>query len=106
MFGDTYNSVYNTAVVLWAFLCQVLADGFTATMPDTPENQEAFPQQKSQKPGDVAVFDRYHSSYMMLALLMLRGVVNALAWSISLEGHEESLGANRFARDTRSSRPN
>ena len=124
-FGDTYNGVYNTAVVLWAFLSQVLADGkmrscaaavarvidfailtdrdppsadtsayckarykldenalyqlvvevaakiefaapdewlwcgrhaklvdgFTATMPDTPENQEEFPQQKSQKPG-------------------------------------------------------
>ena len=46
-FGDTYNSVYNTAVVLWAFLSQVLADGFTATMPDTPENQKEFPQQKS-----------------------------------------------------------
>ena len=196
MFGDTYNSVYNTAVVLWAFLSQVLADGkmrscaaavarvcdflmmvgknppstdtgeycnarkkldekalhdlvteaagkiehaapddwlwcgrhaklvdgFTATMPDTPENQKAYPQQKSQKagvgfpiiracviislatacildaafgpysgkqtgepalfrqlldafqPGDVGVFDRYHGSYMMLALLMLRGV--------------------------------
>ncbi len=26
-FGDTYNGVYNTAVVLWAFLSQVLADG-------------------------------------------------------------------------------
>ncbi len=125
MFGDTYNCVYNTAVVLWAFLSQVLADGkmrscaaavarvcdfsiatgakppstdtgeycnarkkldekalrdlvvqaaakieqaapddwlwcgrhaklvdgFTATMPDTPANQEEFPQQKSQKPG-------------------------------------------------------
>lgn len=196
MFGDTYNSVYNTAVVLWAFLSQVLADGkmrscaaavarvcdflitvgknppstdtgeycnarkkldekalhdlvveaarkiehaaaddwlwcgrhaklvdgFTATMPDTPENQQEFPQQKSQKPGvgfpimrvcvilslatacvldaafgpycgkqtgepalfrqrldafrpgDVAVFDRYYGSYMMLALLMLREV--------------------------------
>ena len=196
IFGDTYNSVYNTALVLWAFLCQVLADGkmrsctaavarvcdflivvgrtrpstdtgeycnarkkldekalhdlvveaagkieraapedwlwcgrhaklvdgFTATMPDTPENQEEYPQQKSQKPGigfpiirtcvivslatacvldaafgpycgkqtgepalfrqrldafqpgDVAVFDRYYSSYMMLALLMLRDV--------------------------------
>lgn len=125
LFGETYNGVYNTAVVLWAFLSQVLADGkmrsctaavarvidfailteqdppstdtsaycrarhkldekalhelvveaaakiefaapdewlwhghhaklvdgFTATMPDTPENQEEFPQQKSQKPG-------------------------------------------------------
>jgi len=196
LFGNTYNGVYNTAVVLWAFLSQVLADGkmrncyaavarvidfailtdrdppstdtgvycnarhklneralyelvveaaakiefaapdewlwhgrhaklvdgFTATMPDTPENQDEFPQQKSQKPGigfpimracvilslatacvldaafgpysgkqtgetalfrqlldsfqsgDVAVFDRYYGSYMMLALLMLRGV--------------------------------
>ncbi len=196
LFGDTYNSVYNTAIVLWAFLSQVLADGkmrscgaavarvcdflitvgqappstdtgeycnarkklnekalhdlvveaarkiehaapcdwlwcgrhaklvdgFTATMPDTPENQKEFPQQKSQKPGigfpimracvivslatacglgaafgpycgkqtgepalfrqlfdsfdsgDVAVFDRYCGSYMMLALLMLRDV--------------------------------
>jgi hypothetical protein len=125
LFGDTYNSVYNTAIVLWAFLSQVLADGklrscaaavarigdflitvgktppstdtgeycharkkldekaihdlvleaakktehaaagdwlwhgrhaklvdgFTATMPDTPDNQREFPQQKSQKPG-------------------------------------------------------
>jgi hypothetical protein len=196
MFGDTYNSIYNTAVVLWAFLSQVLADGkmrscaaavarvcdfligagksppstdtgeycnarkklhkkalhdlvveaagkiehaapddwlwcgrhaklvdgFTATMPDTPENQAEFPQPKSQKPGvgfpiirvcvilslatasaldaafgpysgkqtgepalfrarldafqpgDVAVFDRYYGSYMMLALLTLRDV--------------------------------
>jgi hypothetical protein len=196
LFGDTYNAVYNTAIVLWAFLAQVLADGkmrscaaavarvcdfliamgknppstdtgeyctarsklsekalrdlvveaaakieyaapddwlwcgrhvklvdgFTATMPDTSENQKEFPQQKSQKPGlgfpilracvilslatacildaafgpysgkqtgepalfrarldafgpgDVALFDRYHNSYMMLALLMLRDV--------------------------------
>jgi len=195
MFGDTYHGVYNTAIVLWAFLSQVLADGkmrscaaavarvcdflialgknppstdtgeycrarnklhqkalhdlvveaagkiehaaphhwlwrgrhaklvdgFTATMPDTPENQAAYPQQKSQKPGvgfpilracvilslatacvldaaygpyagkqtgepalfrqllaafqpgDVAVFDRYHASYMTLALLGLGG---------------------------------
>ena len=125
LFGGTYNTVYNTAIVLWAFLSQVLADGklrscaaavarvadflitvgknppstdtgeycharkklhqkalhdlvvqaagkidhaaaddwlwhgrhtklvdgFTATMPDTPENQKEFPQQKSQKPG-------------------------------------------------------
>ena len=124
-FGNTYNAVYGTAIVLWAFLSQVLADGkmrscsaavariadflialdetppstdtgeyckarkklcekalhdlvvetarkieyvapeswlwrgrhaklvdgFTATMPDTPENQEAFPQPKSQEPG-------------------------------------------------------
>lgn len=196
IFGDTYNGVYNTAIVLWAFLSQVLADGkmrscaaavarvcdflimmgknppsadtgeycnarkkldekvlhdlvveaagkiehvapddwlwhglhaklvdgFEATMPDTPENQDEFPQSKSQepgvgfpimrvcvilslatacvidaafgphagketgesallrqlldsfRPGDVAVFDRCYGSYMMFALLMLRGV--------------------------------
>ena len=125
LFGNTYNCVYNTAIVLWAFLSEVLSDGkmrscsaavarvidfllvngkkppttdtgdyctarkklnekalhdlsveaaekiervaaddwlwhgrhaklvdgFTATMPDTPENQAEFPQQKSQKPG-------------------------------------------------------
>ena len=27
VFGETYNGIYNTAVVLWAFLSQVLADG-------------------------------------------------------------------------------
>jgi putative transposase len=25
--GHTYNAVYNTAIVLWAFLAQVLSDG-------------------------------------------------------------------------------
>ena len=29
----------------------VLADGTTALMPDTPDNQERFPQQRNQKPG-------------------------------------------------------
>jgi hypothetical protein len=36
---------------LWHGLHAKLVDGFTYTMPDTPENQQAFPQQKSQKPG-------------------------------------------------------
>jgi hypothetical protein len=125
MFGDTYNAIFNTGIVLWAFLSQVLADGkmrscatavariadflmaagetppstdtgaycnarkklnekalfdlltetarkiehvapdawlwhgrhaklidgFTVTMPDTPENQAEFPQPPSQTPG-------------------------------------------------------
>jgi putative transposase len=99
-----------------------LIDGFTFTLPDTPENQAEFPQQKNQRPGagfpivracavlslataaihdlnigpyegketgesallrgildclqpgDVAVFDRYFCSFMMLAILRLRGV--------------------------------
>ena len=28
-----------------------VADGTTVTMPDTPANQAAYPQQKKQKPG-------------------------------------------------------
>ena len=107
---------------LWNGLHAKLVDGFTFTMPDTPENQEAFPQLSSQSPGvgfpiaracavislatacvcdvaigpykgkqtgenallrdrldafnegDVAVFDRYYCSFMMLALLVLGGV--------------------------------
>jgi len=27
LFGTTYNSIYTTAVILWAFLSQVLCDG-------------------------------------------------------------------------------
>jgi putative transposase len=107
---------------LWHGLHAKLVDGFTFTMPDTPANQQAFPQLSSQEPGvgfpiargcavlslatacihdfalgayegketgetallrtllegfeegEVAVFDRYYCSYMMLALLGLRGV--------------------------------
>jgi len=108
----------------WLFhgLHPKLIDGFTFTMPDTPDNQRAFPQQKTQKPGvgfpiaracailslataaihnlsigpyegketgessllrdildclkegDIAVFDRYFCSFMMLAILRLGGV--------------------------------
>jgi len=107
---------------LWKGRHAKLVDGFTFTMPDTPENQAAFPQNREQQPGvglplaracvvlslatacvwnlavgpyegkgtgenallrqlletfaaqDVAVCDRYYCSYMMLALLSLRGV--------------------------------
>jgi putative transposase len=106
---------------LWKGLHAKLVDGFTFTMPDTPENQAAFPQPRVQRPGvgfpiarvcavlslatacvcdmavgpcegketgepallramlelfeenNVAVFDRYYCSFMMLALLSLRG---------------------------------
>ena len=99
-----------------------LVDGFTATMPDTPENQQEFPQPPDKKPGcgfpimrvciilslvtaliqnaafgkyqgkqtgetallrtmldsfdtnDIVVFDRYYCSYMMIALLVQRGI--------------------------------
>jgi putative transposase len=107
---------------LWRGLHAKLVDGFTFTMPDTPDNQREFPQQKNQRPGagfpiaractvlslataaihhlnigpyqgkqtgenallrgildglqpgDVAVFDRYFCSFMMLALLRQRGI--------------------------------
>jgi len=36
---------------LWHGLHPKLIDGFTFTMPDTPDNQHAFPQQKTQRPG-------------------------------------------------------
>jgi putative transposase len=36
---------------LWHGLHAKLIDGFTFTMPDTPDNQRAFPQQKNQRPG-------------------------------------------------------
>jgi len=36
---------------LWKGLHAKLVDGFTFTMPDTPENQEVFPQIGAQRPG-------------------------------------------------------
>ncbi len=36
---------------LWRGLHAKLIDGFTFTMPDTPDNQQQFPQQKGQPPG-------------------------------------------------------
>jgi len=36
---------------LWRGLHAKLIDGFTFTMPDTPENQRDFPQQSNQRPG-------------------------------------------------------
>ncbi len=107
---------------LWHGLHAKLIDGFTFTMPDTPDNQRAFPQQPNQRAGagfpiaracvvlslataaicdmkigryqgketgesallrgildclsagDVAVFDRCFCSFMLLAILNLRGI--------------------------------
>ena len=39
------------AAWLWQGRKVRVVDGSTVTMPDTPENQAAYPQQKSQKPG-------------------------------------------------------
>src|SRR5207249_5699258 len=35
----------------WQSRRVLLVDGSTSTLPDTPENQEAFPQPATQKPG-------------------------------------------------------
>jgi hypothetical protein len=107
---------------LWHGRVAKLVDGFTFTMLDTADNQEEFPQARTQKPGiglpiaracavislttatvhdlavgpyagkqtgetallreilpslgrgEVAVFDRYFCSFMMLAILKLQGV--------------------------------
>jgi hypothetical protein len=36
---------------LWHGLCPKVIDGSTLSMPDTPKNQRAYPQSRSQKPG-------------------------------------------------------
>jgi len=107
---------------LWKGKHAKLVDGFTFTMPDTPANQAEYPQARTQKPGvgqpiaractivslatgcvlaaalgpyrgkktgetallrqlldsfsagDIAVFDRYYCSFLMLAILLSRGV--------------------------------
>lgn len=107
---------------LWKGRPAKLVDGFTFTMPDTPENQVAFPQIAEQRPGvglpiaracvvlslatacvcdlavgpcegketgesallrgmletfaahDIAVFDRCYCSFLLVALLSLRGI--------------------------------
>ena len=107
---------------LWKNRHVKLGDGFTFTMPDTPANQAAYPQSRTQKAGvgqpiaracaivslatgcvlaaavgpykgketgetallrellasfsagDVALFDRHYCSFLMMALLLSRGV--------------------------------
>lgn len=107
---------------LWKDRHVKLIDGFTFTMPDTPANQAAYPQARTQKPGvgqpiaracaivslatgcvldlaegpyrgketgetallrelldslsagDVALFDRHYCSFLMMAILLSRGV--------------------------------
>jgi len=44
-------SLSNPEHWLWRGRNVKLVDGFTFTMPDTPENQQVFPQSKTQKPG-------------------------------------------------------
>src|SRR5215471_12407516 len=107
------------AAELWHGLRPKLIDGTTVSAPDTPKNQRAYPQSRSQKPGcgfplirllgvfslstgvlldyakgnkhqpelrllwklldqfkpgDLAMADRGFSSYVLLALLLARGV--------------------------------
>ena len=121
---ESSNQLEDAAEKPWLFkgLRAKLIDGFTFTMPDTPENQQVYPQLKNLPggvgfpfaracavlslatgcvcdiaigpyagketgetallrtildtfdPNDIAVFDRYYCSYMMLALLGARQV--------------------------------
>lgn len=50
---DTGKQVEDESPTTWLWLGRKvrLVDGSTTTMPDTPENQAVYPQQKSQKPG-------------------------------------------------------
>lgn len=120
--GEVAGELEDAAEASWLFKGRhaKLIDGFTFTMPDTPENQAEYPQAKTQAPGvglpiarvvailslatacvvdaaigpyagketgesallrsllgsfaedDIAVFDRYCCSFMMLALLVLQ----------------------------------
>ena len=47
------NALEAAAPVAWRWHGQhvVLVDGFTVTLPDTPENQQSYPQPCTQKPG-------------------------------------------------------
>jgi hypothetical protein len=49
----TGRSILEKAEAAWTFHGRAvkIIDGTTVTMPDTPENQAAYPQQKSQAPG-------------------------------------------------------
>jgi hypothetical protein len=50
---DTGKQIENESPERWLWHGRKVrvVDGSTVTMPDTPENQAAYPQQKSQKPG-------------------------------------------------------
>jgi hypothetical protein len=52
--GEVAGEVEQAAPTQWLWQGHrhaKLVDGFTFTMPDTPQNQARYPQQKSQKPG-------------------------------------------------------
>ncbi|HEY9783158.1 MAG TPA: IS4 family transposase [Leptolyngbyaceae cyanobacterium] len=53
LFGKVAQSLEEKASVeyLWCGRHVKIIDGSSVTMPDTPENQEVYPQPKSQKPG-------------------------------------------------------
>jgi len=50
---QTGRSIHQQARTSWLFQGRAvkIADGSTVSMPDTPENQAAYPQAKTQKPG-------------------------------------------------------
>jgi putative transposase len=57
MFGDTYNSIYGPALVLWAFLAQVLGDGKMASCAAAVARIADFRIASNQKPPTVDTGD-------------------------------------------------
>jgi putative transposase len=53
----------------------VLVDGFTATLPDTPENQKQYPQPQTQKPG---------LGFPLLRVVVLLSLATAAAQGLAL----------------------
>ena len=60
---------------LWHGQHVVLVDGFTVTLPDTPENQKAYPQPNTQKPG---------LGFPLLRVVALLALATAAAQSLAL----------------------
>jgi hypothetical protein len=59
---------------LWKGTRIHLIDGTTLTMPDTPENQQKFPQQSTFKQGDIVMGDAFFGTYFLLAQMIRRGI--------------------------------
>lgn len=60
---------------LWKGRRVVMVDGTTVSMPDTPENQKAFPQMKARKPGLGFPLVR-----LVAIITLATGVARDLAW--------------------------
>jgi hypothetical protein len=67
-----------------------LADGTTASMPDTPENQAEYPQHVAQKPG---------LGFPIVRLVLLTSLATAMVGDVALQTIAASLGMLACATD-------